>query len=92
MSGDFGGLAGADMFCQQLAQAVSLGNKTWRAYLSTSNVNARDRIGTGPWFNSLGESVTMVIGFIFVVCVLAFRRGIMGEAIALVERWRGKRT
>ena len=44
------------------------------------------------WFNGLGESVTMVIGFIFVVCVLAFRRGIMGEAIALVERWRGKRV
>jgi branched-chain amino acid transport system permease protein len=44
------------------------------------------------WFNGLGESVTMVIGFIFVVCVLAFRRGIMGEAIALVERWRAKRA
>ena len=44
------------------------------------------------WFNNLGESVTMVIGFIFVVCVRAFRRGIMGEAIALVERWRGKRA
>lgn len=44
------------------------------------------------WFNGLGESVTMVIGFIFVVCVLAFRRGIMGEAIALVERWRGKQV
>ncbi|MBW0169042.1 MAG: branched-chain amino acid ABC transporter permease [Hydrogenophaga sp.] len=44
------------------------------------------------WFNNLGESVTMVIGFIFVVCVLAFRRGIMGEANALVERWRGKRA
>lgn len=44
------------------------------------------------WFNALGESVTMVIGFIFVVCVLAFRRGIMGEAIALLDRWRGKRA
>lgn len=44
------------------------------------------------WFNGLGESVTMVIGFIFVVCVLAFRRGIMGEVIALVERWRGKQA
>jgi len=44
------------------------------------------------WFNGLGESVTMVIGFIFVVCVLAFRRGIMGEAVALVERWRGKQA
>ncbi|WP_066268439.1 branched-chain amino acid ABC transporter permease [Hydrogenophaga palleronii] len=47
------------------------------------------RVSGIDWFNSLGESVTMVIGFIFVVCVLAFRRGIMGEAIALVDRWRG---
>ncbi len=50
------------------------------------------RLSGIDWFSSLGESVTMVIGFIFVVCVLAFRRGIMGEAIALVERWRGKRA
>jgi branched-chain amino acid transport system permease protein len=49
------------------------------------------RVSGIDWFNALGESVTMVIGFIFVVCVLAFRRGIMGEAIALVDRWRGKR-
>ncbi|QIL43347.1 branched-chain amino acid ABC transporter permease [Acidovorax sp. HDW3] len=40
------------------------------------------------WFNSLGESVTIVTGLIFVVCVLAFRRGIMGELIAWVGRWR----
>jgi branched-chain amino acid transport system permease protein len=40
------------------------------------------------WFSTLGESVTMVTGFIFVVCVLAFRRGIMGEIIALKDRWR----
>jgi len=40
------------------------------------------------WFSTLGESVTMVTGFIFVVCVLAFRRGIMGEIIALEDRWR----
>ncbi len=50
------------------------------------------RLSGIDWFNSLGESVTMVIGFIFVVCVLAFRRGIMGEAIALVDRLRGKKT
>ena len=56
--GDLGGLAGADAHCQQLAAAVGGGNKTWRAYLSTQArpgqpaVNARDRIGTGPWYNS----------------------------------------
>ena len=53
-SGDFGGVVGADMFCQDLAEAAALGDKTWRAYLSTSSEDARDRIGTGPWFNSAG--------------------------------------
>lgn len=54
--GDFGGLDGADAFCKTLATAVSaeLGGKTWRAYLSTSTVNARDRIGAGPWRNAKG--------------------------------------
>lgn len=47
------GLAGADEFCRSLAAAAdaSLGNKPWRAYLSTSTVNAKDRIGKGPWYN-----------------------------------------
>ena len=47
------------------------------------------RITSIEWFGTLGESVTMVTGLIFVVCVLAFRRGIMGEIIAFVERRRG---
>lgn len=57
--GNFGGLEGADAFCTQLAAAVSesLGSKTWRAYLSTSTVNARDRIGSGPWRNAEGVIV-----------------------------------
>ena len=46
------------------------------------------RVSGVEWFNTLGESVTMVTGLIFVICVLAFRRGIMGEIIALRERWR----
>src|SRR5712691_3435637 len=56
--GNLGGLAGADAHCQALAAAVGAGGKTWRAYLSTQArpgepaVNARDRIGTGPWHNS----------------------------------------
>jgi hypothetical protein len=55
--GDLGGLAGADAHCQALAAAVGAGGHTWHAYLSTQArpgqpaVNARDRIGTGPWFN-----------------------------------------
>ena len=56
--GDLGGLAGADAHCKELAAAVGGGGKTWRAYLSTqarpgaAAVNARDRIGQGPWHNS----------------------------------------
>jgi hypothetical protein len=58
--GNLGGLAGADNHCQTLAQAAGAGGKTWRAYLSTqaadgqSAVNARDRIGKGPWLNAKG--------------------------------------
>jgi hypothetical protein len=58
--GDLGGLAGADKLCQMLAQAVGAGGKTWRAYLSTQGpgaVNARDRIGRGPWQNARGVVV-----------------------------------
>ena len=54
---DFGGLAGADRHCQALASAAGAGGKTWRAYLSTTGaggVNARDRIGRGPWVNAKG--------------------------------------
>ena len=57
--GDLGGLAGADAFCKMLANAVSpaLGAQTWHAYLSTTTVNARDRIGTGPWRNAAGHII-----------------------------------
>ena len=57
-SGDLGGLAGADKICQDLAAAVGAGNRTWHAYLSTQTSaagpgeNARDRIGSGPWYNA----------------------------------------
>ena len=57
---DLGGLSGADAHCQQLAEAVGAGDRTWRAYLSTQAsggepaANARDRIGQGPWQNAKG--------------------------------------
>jgi hypothetical protein len=67
---DLGGLAGADALCQRLATAAGAGNKTWRAYLSApgqfpsqanpqgvASINARDRIGTGPWYNAKGELI-----------------------------------
>ncbi len=55
--GNLGGLAGADERCEELAEAVGAGDKTWRAYLSTSAENARDRIGDGPWVNATGMMV-----------------------------------
>jgi hypothetical protein len=55
--GDLGGLAGADAHCQSLAAAVGAGGKTWHAYLSTDKVNAKDRIGKGPWYNVKGMQV-----------------------------------
>ena len=54
---NLGGLAGADRHCQELAASVGAGSKTWHAYLSTQGtdaVNARDRIGKGPWTNAKG--------------------------------------
>ena len=56
--GNLGGLAGADAHCQTLAAAAGAGNRVWRAYLSTQGpgaVNARDRIGKGPWVNVKGQ-------------------------------------
>ena len=63
--GDLGGLEGADRYCQSLAQAAGAGDRTWHAYLSTQApkladtnfVNARDRIGTGPWQNAKGDVI-----------------------------------
>jgi hypothetical protein len=55
--GNLGGLAGADAYCDQLATSVGRGDRTWRAYLSTSTVDARDRIGDGPWFNVRGVMI-----------------------------------
>ena len=57
---DFGGLAGADAYCNKLATDAGAGGKNWRAYLSTTGaapVNARDRIGKGPWQNAKGVVV-----------------------------------
>ena len=69
-SGDganLGGLAGADRICQARAEAAGAGSRRWRAYLSASAapgspaVNARDRIGTGPWYNAKGVAVAMTV-------------------------------
>ncbi len=60
---NLGGLAGADAYCLKLATAAGAGNHTWHAYLSTQAkngqpaINARDRIGQGPWYNSRGQAI-----------------------------------
>src|SRR3954470_21057024 len=65
---NLGGLAGADAHCQKLAVAAGAGNRTWKAYLSASAsggqaaVNARDRIGKGPWHNSKGTMIARDLG------------------------------
>ena len=59
-TGNLGGIAGADRICQNLAMAVGAGNHTWHAYLSQQQqgnepaINARGRIGAGPWYNAKG--------------------------------------
>jgi hypothetical protein len=75
--GDLGGLAGADAHCSKLAKAAGVSGKTWRAYLSTTmvidrskgrpykitpGVNARDRIGKGPWYNTKGLLIAKDVG------------------------------
>jgi hypothetical protein len=65
---NLGGLAGADRHCQTLATAAGAGTKTWHAYLSTSAsggqaaVNARDRIGSGPWYSAKGGRIAQNVG------------------------------
>jgi hypothetical protein len=67
-SGNLGGLAGADTICQNLAAAAGAGNRTWHAYLSTqpangvAGVNARARIGAGPWYNAKGTMIAANVG------------------------------
>ncbi len=59
---DYGGLKGADAYCQKLASAAGASRHTWRAYLSTQGtdtINARDRIGKGPWRNAKGQLIAM---------------------------------
>ena len=67
-TGNLGGIAGADQICQNLAQAAGAGGKTWHAYLSqqaqgnTPRVNARGRIGPGPWYNAKGQLIASNVG------------------------------
>jgi hypothetical protein len=78
---NLGGLAGADRHCQTLAQAAGGGSKTWRAYLSASAsggqaaVNARDRIGPGPWYNAKSARIAQSVADLHGDTLEAARRG-----------------
>jgi hypothetical protein len=78
---NYGGLAGADAHCQKLAAAVGAGGKTWHAYLSTqaadskAAVNARDRIGTGPWHNTKGQAIAKDVADLHGDLLEAARKG-----------------
>ena len=74
---NLGGVAGADRICQTLAAAVGAGGKTWHAYLSTNNptVNARDRIGTGPWYNAKGARIAQSVADLHGDTLESARRG-----------------
>ena len=86
-SGNLGGLAGADATCQRLAAAAGAGGRTWHAYLSTSAVNARDRIGNGPWYNAKGARIAQNLGDLHGDTLEAARQGNnISKATALTEK------
>ena len=84
---NFGGLAGADAYCQKLAASVQAGRKNWRAYLSSTAsgvraaVNARDRIGRGPWQNAKGVTVAADVDELH-------GANLLGKPTALTEKGR----
>lgn len=90
---NLGGLAGADAHCQKLAEAVGAGNKTWHAYLSTPAANgqpaihARDRIGSGPWYNAKGQQVALNVAHLHGDVLSAARLGNnLSRTTALTEK------
>ena len=87
---NLGGLAGADAHCQTLAAAVGRGSSTWRAYLSTQGanaVNARDRIGDGPWYAHNGRPMASDQGWLHGDTIEQARLGnAIGKNFALTEK------
>ena len=89
-SANLGGLAGADAHCQMLATAAGRGGVTWHAYLSTQGpgaVNARDRIGNGPWFNQRGQRVAQNVAELHGDTIEQARLGnALGKQLAITEK------
>src|SRR3989454_3617020 len=87
---NYGGLAGADAYCQSLGAAAGRGAATWHAYLSTQGpgaVNARDRIGNGPWYNARGGRIGMGVADLHGDTIDQARIGnALGKQISLTEK------
>jgi hypothetical protein len=87
---NLGGLAGADAHCQALGSAAGRGNATWHAYLSTQGanaVNARDRIGNGPWYNANGQRIAQNVGELHGDTIEQARLGnALGKQLSLTEK------
>ena len=87
---NLGGIAGADAHCQALAAAAGRGGATWHAYMSTQGqgaVNARDRIGNGPWYNARGGRVAMNLGELHGDAIEQARIGnALGKQLSLTEK------
>jgi hypothetical protein len=87
---NYGGLAGADAYCQSMAAAAGRGGSTWHAYLSTQGanaVNARDRIGAGPWYNQRGQRIGMNVAELHGDTIEQARIGnALGKQFSLTEK------
>src|ERR1041385_1022271 len=87
---NYGGLAGADAYCQMMAASAGRGSSTWHAYVSTQGagaVNARDRIGNGPWYNQRGQMVAMNVAQLHGDTVEQARLGnALGKQFSLTEK------
>src|SRR3984893_17260748 len=87
---NLGGVAGADAYCQTLAAAAGRGGATWHAYLSTQGpgaVNARDRIGSGPWYNARGGRVAQNLAELHGDTIEQARLGnALGKQFSLTEK------
>ena len=87
---NYGGLAGADAYCQSLAAAAGRGEATWHAYLSTQGpnaANARERIGNGPWFNQRGQRVAQSVAELHGDTIEQARLGnALGKQLSLSEK------
>src|SRR5207249_114187 len=87
---NYGGVAGADAYCQMLGTQAGRGSSTWHAYMSTQGagaVNARDRIGNGPWYNQKGQIVAMNVAQLHGDTVEQARLGnALGKQFSLTEK------